>query len=98
MIVGELDEIHYDQEVDGELVRRQVARKIWERRGWATVMVLFEEKRGDAWVGKCAIYRMKRKGEGWAKHASVTVGGDVALEMAALISAQQTAGDDDATS
>ena len=95
MIVGELDEIQYDQEQDGELVRRQLARKIWERRGWATVMVLFEEKRGDAWVGKCAIYRMKKKGEGWARHAVVTVSGDVAQEMAALIAAQATAGDDD---
>lgn len=95
MIVGDLDEIQYDQEQDGELVRRQIARKIWERRGWATVMVLFEEKRGDDWVGKCAIYRMKRKGEGWAKHASVTVGGDVAQEMAALITANALTGVDE---
>ena len=97
-MVAELDEISYDMEVDGELVRRQVARKIWERRGWATVMVLFEEKREAAWAQKLAIYRMRRKGDAWAKHALVTLSGDVAAEMMAELGKHALGGDDDAES
>jgi hypothetical protein len=95
MMVGELDEISYDMEVDGELVRRQLARRIWERRGWATVMVLFEEKRGDGWAQKLAIYRLRRKGDGWQKQASVTLPGSVAMEMATEITQHALEGDED---
>ena len=95
MMVAELDEISYDMEVDGEIVRRQLARRIWERRGWATVMVLFEEKRGDAWAQKLAIYRMRRKGDAWQKQASVTLPGAVAMEMAAEIAKHALEGDED---
>ena len=96
MTVGELDEISYDMEVDGELVRRQLARKIWERRGWATVMVLFEEKRGDAWQpAKLALYRMRHVGDVWKKHAVVTLPGGVAAELAAEIAKHVLDGDDD---
>ena len=84
MIVGELDEISYDMEVDGELVRRQLARRIWERRGWATVMVLFEERKGGTWQpAKLALYRMRHLGEVWKQHAVVTLPGGVAAELAA---------------
>ncbi len=95
MMVAELDEISYDMEVDGDLVRRQLARKIWERRGWATVMVLFEEKRGEVWAQKLAIYRMRRKGEGWQKHASVTLPGDVARELGEELAKHVLDGADD---
>ncbi len=40
MLVGELDDVTYDLEVDGELVRRQLHRKVWQRGGWATVAML----------------------------------------------------------
>ncbi len=96
MIVGELDEISYDMEVDGELVRRQIARKIWERRGWATVMVLFEEKKQGEWQpAKCAIYRLRHVGEAWKQHAVVTLPGGVAAELAAEIAKHAMAGVDD---
>lgn len=32
MQLAELDDVHYDLEVDGEQVRKQLARKIWEQR------------------------------------------------------------------
>jgi hypothetical protein len=95
VIVGDLDEIQYDLEVDGEQVRRQISRRIWAQRGWATVLVLFEEKKGDAWIGKLAIYRMKKKGDGWAKHALVTVPGDVATGIGEELAKHALAGDDD---
>ena len=44
-------------------------------------MVLFEEKRGEDWLRKLAIYRMKRKQDGWVKHAMVTLPGDVARAL-----------------
>ena len=95
MNVADLDEISYDMEVDGDLVRRQLSRRIWERRGWATVMVLFEEKRGEAWVQKLAIYRMRRRGEGWQKHARVSLPGDVARELGEELAKHALGGDDD---
>jgi hypothetical protein len=95
MTVNELDEIQYDMEVDGNVVRRQVSRKIWEHRGWATVMVLFEEKRGEDWVGKLAIFRMRKRGEGWQQHALVTLPGAVATELAIEITKHTLTGEDD---
>ena len=44
MTVGELDEVQYDLEVDGEQARRQLARKVWEARGWATVAIVYQER------------------------------------------------------
>lgn len=46
-MVGELDEVTYDLEVDGELVRRTVHRRVWERGAWATVAIAFEERDED---------------------------------------------------
>ena len=36
MMIAELDEVQYDLEVDGEQVRRQLARQVWESRGRAS--------------------------------------------------------------
>ena len=43
MTVAELDEVAYDLEVDGEQVREQLARRVWEKSGWATVAITFRE-------------------------------------------------------
>jgi hypothetical protein len=85
--VGELDEVTYELEVDGELVRRQLHRRIWERRGWATVAVVFEERGTDgAWKApKLALVRFQRVREAWKRHATVTLRGEDAVALGASI-------------
>jgi hypothetical protein len=75
MNIAELDEVQYDLEVDGEHVRRQLARKIWEERGWATVAVAFQEREpGGAWKpAKVALLRFRRIHEVWKKQAGITL-------------------------
>jgi hypothetical protein len=74
--VADLDEITFDAEQDGDLVRRMIARKTWKDAGWATVMIVFEERArdGETWKpAKLTLLRMRRAGEGWKKHASITL-------------------------
>jgi hypothetical protein len=87
MNLAELDEVHYDLEVDGELVRRQLARKIWEQRGWATVAVAFQERdAGGEWKPpKVAVLRFRRMHEMWKKQAGITVSLDEARALASTI-------------
>lgn len=87
MIVGELDEVQYDLEVDGELVRRQLHRRIWQARGWATVAIAFEERADDGtWKpAKLALLRFQHVREAWKKHALLTLSGDEARALAGSI-------------
>lgn len=84
MTVAELDEVHYDLEVDGMQVREQLERRIWEARGWATVAVLFRErdKDGDWKSPKVALLRFRRMHEAWQKQALVTLDAADAFELA----------------
>ena len=83
MVVAELDEVQYDLEIDGEQVRRQLARHVWERGGWATVAVVFAERdRAGEWKPpKLALLRFRRMHEVWKKQAAITLGGDEALSV-----------------
>lgn len=87
MLVAELDDVTYDLEVDGELVRRQLRRRVWERRGWATVAIAFEERAADgSWKpAKLALIRLQRVREAWKKHAAITLAGPEAAELAEAI-------------
>ena len=87
MTVGELDEVHYDLEVDGEQVRRQLGRKIWETRGWATVAVMFQErdKTGEWKPAKLALLKFRRIHEVWKKESSINLDGTDALALGELI-------------
>ena len=80
MLVAELDEVTYDLEIDGEQVRRQLSRKVWERRGWATIAIVFAERdRGGAWKpAKLTVLRFQRVREAWKRHAQVTLPGEPA--------------------
>ena len=88
MNLSELDEVQYDLEVDGEPVRRQLARKIWEERGWATVAVAFQERdAGGEWKpAKVALLRFRRIHEVWKKQAGITLPLDQARALAETIS------------
>jgi hypothetical protein len=87
MLIHELDDVQYDLDVDGEQVRRQLARKVWENRGWATVAIHFTERAKDGtWKdAKVALLRFKREHEAWKKQATITLSLDEAQELAALI-------------
>lgn len=86
-MIAELDEVTYDLEVDGEQVRRTLHRKVWERRGWATVVIAYEERGTDgAWKpAKLALIRLQRARGAWKKHASVTLAGGEAIALAEAI-------------
>lgn len=87
MTVGELDDVQYDLEVDGEQVRRQLGRKIWETRGWATVAVVFQErdKAGEWKPAKLALLKFRRVHEVWKKESSVNLDGTDALALGGLL-------------
>jgi hypothetical protein len=83
MVVNELDEVQYDLEIDGEQVRRQLARRVWERAGWATIAVAFSERdpKGEWKPPKLALLRFRRIHEVWKKQAAITIAGDDALAL-----------------
>jgi hypothetical protein len=91
-MIAELDDVTYDLEVDGELVRRTLHRKVWERRGWATVAIAYEERGPDgAWKpAKLALIRLQRARGAWKKHASVTLAGGEAIELGEAIGGWRT--------
>lgn len=84
MTVAELDEVQYDLEVDGVQVREQLARRVWEARGWATVAVLFRErdKAGEWKAAKVALVRFRRMHDAWQKQAVMTLDAGDAFELA----------------
>ena len=83
MIVAELDEVQYDLEIDGEQVREQLARRVWEKGGWATVAVVYRERdTGADWKPpKLALLRFRKIREVWQKQGSITLSGDDAREL-----------------
>ena len=87
MTVGELDEVQYDLEVDGVQVREQLARRVWERAGWATVAISFRErdKAGEWKQPKLALLRFRRQDEVWKKQASLTMSDAEAAELGAAL-------------
>jgi hypothetical protein len=87
--VAELDEVQYDLEIDGTLVREQVHRKIWESRGWATVAIKFRERdAGGEWKPeKVALLRFRRMHEVWHRQAALTLSADEARDLAGVLAA-----------
>jgi hypothetical protein len=89
MHIAELDDITYDLEVDGEQVRRTLHHRIWERGGWATVAIVYEERGpDDVWKpAKLALIRLQRSRGAWKKHAAITLRGGDALHLAEALAA-----------
>ena len=87
MLVASLDEVDYDLEVDGEIVRRTLHRKVFERGAWATVALAFEERdRDGAWKpAKLALVRLQKLNDAWKKHAALTLSSGDAVALAELI-------------
>jgi|SRR5882757_3694048 len=83
MLIGELDDVTYDLEVDGELVRRTLHRRVWERGAWATVAIAFQERAPDGtWKpAKLAVLRLQRTRGAWKKRAAITLRGEEAVAL-----------------
>lgn len=84
MLVGDLDEVTYDLEVDGEQVRRVLHRKVFETGAWATVAMVYEERSSDGdWKrGKLALIRLQKVRDAWKKHAAINLSGADAAGLA----------------
>jgi hypothetical protein len=58
-----IDEISYDYEEDGRLVRKELDRKVLSKGAWSTLMFLYQEldKKTEDWrPPKVAIVRYKK--------------------------------------
>ncbi len=89
MMIAELDEVQYDLEVDGTLVRQQLERRVWEQRGWATVAITFRERAsdGEEWKPtKVALLRFRRIHDVWKKQAGFTISDEEARDLAEVLS------------
>jgi hypothetical protein len=83
MLIADLDEVTYDLEVDGEEVRRTLHRRVWQRGGWATVAIAYQERAagGDWKPAKLALLRFQRVRDAWKRHAAVTLRGGDAIAL-----------------
>ena len=58
-----IDELSYDYEDDGRLVRRELSREVLSKGAWSTIMFLYQEldRKSDTWrAPKIAIVRYKK--------------------------------------
>lgn len=71
-----LDELTYNYEEDGTLVRKELDRAILTKGGWATMMFLFQEldrKAGKFRAPKMAIVRFKKSKGSYRKQSSFNI-------------------------
>ncbi|HET6613218.1 MAG TPA: hypothetical protein VFG83_14575 [Kofleriaceae bacterium] len=71
-----IDEISYDYEEDGTLVRRELQREVLSKGAWSTIMFLFQEldRKNDTWRDpKIAIVRYKKWNGVYRKQSSFNV-------------------------
>jgi hypothetical protein len=87
VVVASLDQVTYDLEVDGEVVRRTLHRQVLETAGWATVLITFEERasNGNWKAPQVALLRLYAVTEGWKRHAAITLSGPDALALAGAL-------------
>ena len=71
-----LEELSYNYEDEGKLVRKEVKRQILSKGAWATVMFLYQEldRQKEAWRDpKIAIVRFKKSGGQYRKQSSFNI-------------------------
>lgn len=88
--MADLDEVHYDLEVDGNEVRKELSRRVWERAGWATIAIAFAERDPDQAPGtwkpaRVTVLRFRRWNGGWQRQAQLTLSSDEASDLARTI-------------
>jgi hypothetical protein len=86
----DIDDVSFEAEADGRLVRRQLARQVLSRGSWPTALYLYQEldPRTDEWrPAKVALVRFQSKRGQLRKHASITLGAAQARAAAAQLTA-----------
>jgi hypothetical protein len=83
-----LEELTYDHEEDGTLVRKQIDRVILSKGGWATLMFLYQElDRGSGRFRppKMAIVRFKKSRGEYRKQSSFNVSSETQARQIAEV-------------
>ncbi len=93
MVIADLDEVTYDLEIDGEEVRRTLHRRVWQRGGWATLAIAYQERAagGDWKPAKLALLRFQRVRDAWKRHAAITLRGGDAVALGETLAAWRDA-------
>src|SRR5438552_12143324 len=71
-----LEELTYDYEDEGVLVRKEIARVVLTKASWATLMFLFQEldrAKGKFRAPKMAIVRFKKSKGSYRKQSSFNI-------------------------
>jgi hypothetical protein len=71
-----LEELSYNYEDEGKLVRKEVNRAVLSKGAWATVMFLYQEldRQKEEWrEPKIAIVRFKKSGGTYRKQSSFNI-------------------------
>lgn len=71
-----LDEVSYNYEDEGKLVRKEVDRAVLSKGAWATLMFLYQEldRKTEEWrEPKIAIVRFKKSGGTYRKQSSFNI-------------------------
>lgn len=71
-----LDEVSYNYEDEGKLVRKEVDRAVLSKGAWATLMFLYQEldRKSEQWrEPKIAIVRFKKSGGSYRKQSSFNI-------------------------
>ena len=83
-----LDEVTYDYEEDGTLVRKELDRVVLTKGGWATMMFLFQEldrKSGKFRAPKMAIVRFKKSKGSFRKQSSFNISSEKQARQIAAV-------------
>ena len=83
-----LDELTYNYEEDGTLVRKELDRVVLTKGGWATMMFLFQEldrKSGQFRAPKMAIVRFKKWKGTYRKQSSFNISNEKQARQIAAV-------------
>ena len=71
-----VEELSYNYEEEGKLVRRELKKEILTKGAWATVMFMFQEldRKDESWgEPKVSIVRFKKSGGNYRKQSSFNI-------------------------
>ncbi|MEO5768851.1 MAG: hypothetical protein ABIS92_10915 [Polyangia bacterium] len=83
-----LEELTYNYEEDGTLVRKELDRAVLTKGGWATMMFLFQEldrKAGKFRPPKMAIVRFKKSKGSYRKQSSFNISSEKQARQIAAV-------------
>lgn len=95
----DLSDLTYDLEDDGQEVRRELGRRVWEQGGWATALFHVEEldRKTGAWRRRAALVRFRKQHGAWKRHAAINLSAAVAHALGEALAGWFPAADGDAS-